>query len=322
MFKDIIGQDNALKALKNILSQKRTRGSYLFLGPDGTGKRSVAIEFAKSINCEKNTDIEPCDNCVSCKKIGTFNHPDFFNIAPEGASGSIKIDKIRDIIYQASLKPYESRKRIFVVNDAERMTAEAQNALLKVLEEPPANHILILTSSNISGMLPTVISRCRIIKFYCIEKNRIKEYLVEHGTAEKDALFFSRMSMGSMARAVDLRDRDVISERDSVINDFFVSKEVLFYEDVLGEYAGGNAEELIGILLSWYRDLLLSKFTDDREVLLNIDRSEELFSYASSFTGEKLEKDINTITETLGYIRANMNPKTALFNMALELKRG
>lgn len=318
-FEKIIGQDRALRSLKNIIVQDRLRGSYLFLGPDGVGKRTTSIEFAKAVNCER--EKEDC-NCACCKKIDSANHPDVFIIHPEGESGSIKIGKIRDIIYQASLKPYEAKKRVFIINDAEEMTEEAQNALLKVLEEPPRNHILILTASNIAGLLPTVLSRCRVLRFYSLGQEYIRKFLQQEGIDESEALLFSHMAMGSLGRAMEFVDKDIITRRDSVVNNFFFRKSVLLRESVLKEESSSDTEESLYMLLCWYRDLLVSKFTGEGSALLNIDKAAEISSYGSRFTEEKLQRDLLNIIKTIDCIRRNANPKIALFNMAVELKRG
>jgi len=320
-FKDIIGQDIAIRSLKNIIQKDQVRGSYLFLGPEGVGKRTTAIEFAKAINCEKR-GMDPCDNCSSCKKIVSLNHPDVFTIYPEDSSYSIKIEKIRGLIYQGSLKPYEARKRVFIIVAAEEMTEEAQNAFLRLLEEPSQNHILILTASNVAGLLPTVCSRCRSLKFYSLTKAQIQDILEKHDIDEKEALLFSHMAMGSLGRALDFKEKTLIAQRDRVLNDFFFRKSALLREDVLKSEVLGDVEESLYMLLCWYRDLLVSKFTGLRQGLLNIDRSEEIASYARRFSKEKLQKDLLNIMNTIEYIRRNVNPKIALFNMAVELKRG
>lgn len=320
-FERIIGQDIAVKALRNIIRHGQARGAYLFTGPDGVGKRTAAIEFAKALNCEQG-DGDACDACASCKKIDSMNHPDVFVARPEGASFSIKIGTIREIIYQASLKPYEGKKRIFIINDAEAMTEEAQNAFLKLLEEPPLNHIFILTGSNMAGFLPTVLSRCKALKFYSLSRGMIRDFLKAREAGEEEAILFSHMAMGSLGRALDFKEKNIIAQRDQTINDFFFRKSALLREDVLAEHIQKDTEESLYMLLCWYRDLLVSKFTEDVDRVLNIDRTREIFSYAARFSKEKLQKDILNIMDTMDYIGRNVNPKIALFNMAVELKRG
>lgn len=319
-FKDIVGQERVIKTIKKILAEELVSGAYLFQGPDGVGKRTAGIEFAKAVNCERAGEGEFCD-CASCRKINSGNHPDVFIVYPEGTSDSIKIEEIRNIRYEASLKPYEGKKRVFIINDSEKMTEEAQNAFLKLLEEPFQSHIFILTSSSIGGLLPTVLSRCKTLKFTSLTKDEIKKFLSERNFGEKDIELFSHMAMGSIGRAITLKEKNVISQRDRALNDFFFRKSALFRENVLNEEASGDIEETLYMLLCWYRDLLVSKFTKDTATLLNIDRSEEIFSYSERFSEARLEKGLSDIIDTIGHIRKNINPKIALFNMAVELKR-
>jgi len=319
--KDIIGHDRVVRLLKSIVENDRLSGAYLFLGPEGVGKGAASIEFAKVINCE-NKGIDACEECVSCRKIKSLNHPDVFIIQKGKESRFIKIDRIRDIAYQASLKPYEARKKIFIIIDAEDMNEEAQNALLKMLEEPRANQVFILTSSMISGILPTVISRCKVIKFNLLSQAQIRELLIKkQGLDETEAELFSRMALGSPARAIGFKQKDEVRERDRMLNDFFFRKRAIFREELCDEKKYDNLEKSLGMLLSWYRDLLVSKYTEDKNIFLNVDRIEEIFSYSARFSTNKIERDMSSVIKAINYIKRNVNPKMALFNMALELER-
>jgi len=320
-FTNIIGQDRAVRLLHGIISGDQAGGSYLFIGPRGVGKRTASIEFAKAVNCEKK-DVDACEECISCGKINSSNHPDVFILRKEKDSSFIKIDKIRDIIYQASLKPYEAGKKIFIINNAEDMNEESQNALLKILEEPRENQIFALTTSRISGILPTVISRCKAVKFNLLSQPRIQRFLIEkRGFNESEAILFSHMALGSLGRAIAFKENDEIRERDKMLNDFFFRKRALFREEVCDEKKYADLEESLQMILSWYRDLLVSKFTEDKDVFLNADRIDEVFSYSARFSAAKLESDISSVMQTINYVRRNVNPKMALFNMALELER-
>ncbi|MEK7868018.1 MAG: DNA polymerase III subunit delta', partial [Candidatus Omnitrophota bacterium] len=205
--KDIVGQDRAIRLLRSMIEKDEIDGSYLFFGPMGVGKRTLSIEFAKAINCEKK-GLDACEECISCGKIKSLNHPDLFIIQKEKESSFIKIDRIRDIIYQASLKPYEARKKIFIITEAEDMNEESQNALLKILEEPRENQVFILATSAVSGILPTVVSRCKAVKFNLLSQSQIQELLIKrHGFNEGEAVLFSHMALGSHGRAAAFKDK-------------------------------------------------------------------------------------------------------------------
>jgi len=319
--RDIVGQDNAVKALNSMLGREDINGAYIFTGPSGVGKFTAGIEFAKAINCDK-PGPDACEECVSCKKINSLNHPDLFIIRKEEGSSFIKIDRIRDVIYQASLKPYEARKKIFIIAEAEDMNEESQNALLKILEEPRENQIFILTTSVVSGILATVFSRCKVVKFNLLSQASVQEILTSRqGFNEEEAVLFSRMALGSPGRAIAFKKNDQIRERDRMLNDFFLRKRAIFREEVCDDKKYNDLDASLGMLLSWYRDLLVSKFTQDRDIFLNLDRIEEIFSYSARFSAEKIERDISSVMKAINYIKRNINPKMALFNMALELER-
>ncbi len=321
MVKDIAGQDSAIRMLRGMIERDQVNGTYLFAGPDGVGKRTAAVEFAKAINCETK-GIDACGECASCRKIDSLNHPDVSIIQKEKGSNFIKIDRMRDVIYQASLKPYESRKKIFIITDAEDMNEESQNAVLKILEEPRENQVFILTSSRISGILPTIISRCKIIKFNLLGRDAICELLVNrHGFSESEAVLFSHMSFGSIGRAIAFKEKEAIRERDRMLNDFFLRKRAIFREEACDDKKYSDLEGSLYLLLSWYRDLMVSKFSDDKDIFFNTDRMAEILSYSARFSAKKIERDMYSVIKAINYLRQNVNPKMALFNMALELER-
>lgn len=320
-FTNIIGQDRAVHVLKVIIEHNEAAGAYLFTGPDGIGKAMTAIEFAKALNCEKN-QTDACDECASCKKIRSGNHPDVFIVEPREDSRVIKIDEIRDIIYATSLKPYEGRTKIFILRDAERMTEESSNALLKVLEEPPQNQVFILTTCRISAMLPTIISRCRVLRFNILDREDSRRLLIErHNFSDEEAVLFSHLAMGSPGIAIHFKEENLLKQRDQVLNDFFFRKRALFSEDILDEKKYIDTEDVLFILLCWYRDMLVSKLNASKDIFLNADKEEGIVSYANGFSQKELENNIMAIIKTMGYIRRNVNPKMALFNMILELAR-
>jgi DNA polymerase-3 subunit delta' len=307
--------------LQGIIDRKEVDGAYLFVGPDGVGKRSASLEFAKAVNCEKK-GMDACDECVSCKKINSLNHPDVFIIQREKDSSFIKIDKMRDVIYQAGLKPYEARKMTFIITEAEEMNEEAQNAILKILEEPRENQIFILTTSRVSGILATVVSRCKAVKFSPLSQAQIQELLIKRRNFnEADAVLFSHMSFGSIGRAIAVKEKGGIMERDRMLNDFFFRKRAIFREEACDDKKYPDMDRSLEMLLSWYRDLLVSKFIDDRNIFLNADKADDILSYSARFSAEKIERDMYSVMKTMNYVRRNINPKMALFNMALELER-
>lgn len=303
-FKDIKGQEGAIKALKSIISKGKIIRGFLFLGPEGVGKRMAALNFAKAINCEKD-DLDSCDQCLSCKKIDALNHPDVFLIQRESKDSSIKIDTIRNIIYQSSLKPFEADYKIFIIIDAWALTEEATNSLLKILEEPPKNQIFIMTTTDISRVFPTIVSRCQIVRFSRLNIEIIRYLLVERfGLEENLASLLAHISGQNLSRALELKDKDLVGLRDLALEQAKVGFEAFKDREML--------EGILIFLLNYYRDILFLKFQDEPSSLINIDRYQKLFSDSRRISAEDIESNLNLILTTLDYIRNNINPRLAL----------
>lgn len=202
-FKDIIGNEDVKDYLIKSVNNKNILHSYLFLGTDGIGKLLVAKEFAKKILCLNNTEDKTC-TCKSCTCFNGKNHPDYYIINEEGES--IKIDTIRNITEKAFEKPILSDKKVYIINDFEKMTKEAQNCLLKTLEEPPEFVVIILISSNENIILNTIKSRCMTIKFHNIDDKDLLEYaknILEYENISENLL---KSFDGSIGKAIKLKD--------------------------------------------------------------------------------------------------------------------
>ncbi|MFC1485024.1 DNA polymerase III subunit delta' [bacterium] len=184
-FGEIIGQERAISILKNAKTAEKISHAYIFAGPIGVGKKRVALEFAKWLNCMELETSGPCDSCRSCKKVNNLQHPEIRVYEEEKAN--ISIQKVREIQRDIQYKRTESKYRVVIIDEAEKLTLEAANCFLKALEEPPEGTIIILVTSSISGMLKTIISRCQIIRFknlsfdekIAILKN-LTDYSLEH----------------------------------------------------------------------------------------------------------------------------------------------
>lgn len=207
MFDKIIGNDLTKETLIKSVKLEKTSHSYLFVGIDGIGKKMIAKEFAKMLMCLDENKY--CNKCKSCIEFDTNNNPDFFYIEPDG--NSIKIEQIREAQRKVAEKPVISNKKIFIINDAEKMTVEAQNCLLKTLEEPPEYITIILITSNENNLLTTIKSRCTIQYFNKITDEELKKYLQE----ESIDLNILDMASGSIGKALKLKDK---SENFEIIN--------------------------------------------------------------------------------------------------------
>jgi DNA polymerase-3 subunit delta' len=204
---DILGQDLAKRMLSAHLAAGKAAGAYLFAGPEGVGKRRLALELAKALNCPADAS-GPCDTCVTCQQITKGTHPDLHRVAPSGASNQIKIDDVRHVLGRIALRPYSARVQVAILEGAERLTEEAANSLLKSLEEPTASTVFLLTTDQLSHCLPTIISRCQVIRCQPLPADTVERILVDrHGCDPQIASVTARLSQGSVSRALELAGR-------------------------------------------------------------------------------------------------------------------
>lgn len=202
MFEKIIGNDNKKQQLKKSIENNQISHSYLFIGIEGIGKKLLATEFAKAILCLG--DNKYCNNCKSCIEFDGNNNPDFLYIEPDG--NSLKIEQIREMQKKVQEKPIISNKKVYIINDADKMTLEAQNSLLKTLEEPPEFATIILIGTNENAFLATIKSRCMIIHFNQIADNKMIEYLNSQGI-ENITKNMLELFQGSIGKALELKDK-------------------------------------------------------------------------------------------------------------------
>lgn len=203
MFENILGNDQIKNMLKQAIDKKKISHSYLMIGTEGIGKRLLATEFAKAILCLSENKI--CNNCKSCIEFDSNNNPDFLCLEPEG--NSIKIEQIRELQKRIQEKPIISTKKVYIINDAELMTTEAQNCLLKTLEEPPEFATIILIGSNENAFLTTIKSRCMILHFNQIEDFLLKKYLKENYQIKDITKNMLDLFQGSIGKAISLKDK-------------------------------------------------------------------------------------------------------------------
>ena len=254
-FKEILGQEIPVSILKNSLKAKRVAHAYLFLGEEGVGKKLAALNLAKVLNCEKSSG-DACDCCVSCQKIERFLHPDVKWLEPDGFSRTIKLEHILELQREIYLKPFEGRKKIFVLLEAERMNREAANAFLKTLEEPPGESILILISTSSDKLLPTIKSRCQTVRFSLIPEKLVEKLLREKLDCEADeARNLSLISGGRPGEAVRLKKEGVFAEKEKIL-DLVLDKN----EDVL-DIAGRMVK-----IWDEHKKNLESKYSKDSKV--------------------------------------------------------
>jgi DNA polymerase-3 subunit delta' len=316
-FAKIRGQDSALSFLKASLKNNRLSHAYIFCGPEGSGKFLAALNFAKAIMCQNALSCEPCDKCPSCKKIDAKSHPDLFVLRPEKEGGSVKIDDIRQLIKDIYLKPFEAKKKIYIIDEAQSMKHEAANALLKTLEEPPTDSTLILITDNLKSLFHTIVSRSQVVRFYPLKADVIKDILIkEHALEEYKAHVLSKLASGRLGEAVKYKDDNLFQNRSLIINK--VSKRSLS-ELSFDELPKQDLKLCLNIMLTWFRDILSAKAGVDDSMLVNIDKKDMISSEAGKLSFEYLEDIINNIILTLGYLDQNANAKLAMNVLNLKI---
>ncbi|MFA5500507.1 MAG: DNA polymerase III subunit delta' [Candidatus Omnitrophota bacterium] len=316
-FAKIRGQDNALSFLKASLKNNRLSHAYIFCGPEGSGKFLAALNFAKAIMCQNALSCEPCDKCPSCKKIDAKSHPDLFVLRPEKEGGSVKIDDIRQLIKDIYLKPFEAKKKVYIIDEAQSMKHEAANALLKTLEEPPTDSMLILITDNLKSLFHTIVSRSQVVRFYPLKADVIKDILIkEHALEEYKAHVLSKLASGRLGEAVKYKDDNLFQNRSLIINK--VSKRSLS-ELSFDELPKQDLKLCLNIMLTWFRDILSAKAGVDDSMLVNIDKKDMISSEAGKLSFKYLEDIINSIILTLGYLDQNANAKLAMNVLNLKI---
>lgn len=313
-FNKIIGHEEQISYLKKIIRDNTNASSYLFTGPEAIGKKITAVNFAKALNCLNFKD-DICDECASCKKIDSFNFPDLHIIKPSGKGSAIKIDTVREIRREAYLKPYEGKFKVFIIDDADNLTQESQNALLKILEEPPSRTVFILITRLHHRITGTIRSRCHILRFKAISAEEISDFLVKTYFLKREkALFLSKFSGGKIGEAIKMKDSDMIERKNAIINKI---KNMNMERNCSDK---SILKENLEIMLSWYRDIFVSKTGYDEKFLFNIDRKDDILREANKFKEENLENIINKLITLNSYIDANVNPKIVMDALLSEVE--
>lgn len=315
-FRDIKGQDRAATFLKRSIANDRVAHAYIFLGPRGVGKFTTALNFAKALNCQKPADNEPCEVCASCRKIQTFNHPDLFIAKLEKDETSIKIERIRQLIKDIGMKPYEGRKKVYIIDGADLMTQESSNALLKTLEEPPSDSVMILIAENLGLLFHTIVSRSQIVRFFALKPEIVTEILVkEHALDAQHAHILAHLSSGRLGEALAYAQPAFFDRRSAVIDGLL--KRTLFD----GEFDGGRKDIYItlDIMLTWYRDILVAQAGLDDKMLFNIDKKDAIYDAAKRLDAGYVLSAIRHIIETGSSLDQNANQKLAMNVLGLHI---
>jgi DNA polymerase III subunit delta' len=342
MFSSISGHRRLLALLARAIAHERLPPSLLFAGPSGVGKRRTAIAVAATLNClnSRRADhgvhatapaIDACGACASCRRIARGVHPDIIMVEP-GDSGSIKVEQVREVIERAAYRPFEARRRVVIVDEADAMMASAQSALLKTLEEPPSASVFVLVSSRPDALLPTVISRCPRLRFGPLSAPDVAAVLVrDHEYDEADAHAAAADAGGSVGRALEIGTTGAMDAREAaqrLLQQAARISDPVRRLEIARDLSAGKAtpaverERLAACLratASLLRDISILSVGADARVLANTDIRGTLDALSRTFDAERAASAHTAVDEALTALDRNASPKVVADWLAVHL---
>jgi len=323
-FGQIIGHESIIQHLQNAIASHKVSHAYILHGEEGMGKKLLASTFAKTLQCEEGGIIS-CNRCKSCMQVASGNHPDILRVTHE--KYSIGVEDIRlQLNADIQVKPYSSPYKIYIIEDADKLTEQAQNALLKTIEEPPEYAITILLVSNISVILPTILSRCVLLNLKPVDKQTIKEFLMEsHQVPDYMAEVAAAFSGGNVGKAIKYASSEEFEKMKSdVLNILKFIDGMELYELIsslkLLTANKNNIDDYIDLMVLWYRDVLMFKATMDPDLLLYREELTFIMNQANIRSYQGIEKIISAMEKAKIRLKANVNFEIAIELMLLTIK--
>ena len=319
-FADIVGQEQLKEHLENAIKMNKVSHAYIINGERSAGKEFIAKTFSMALQCENRQDYEPCQECHSCRQALSGNHPDIVFITHE-KPGTIGVDDIRSQINNdVVIKPYSGPKKIYVMNEGEKMTVQAQNALLKTLEEPPEYAVILILTSNVETLLPTILSRCVVLNMKPVRNDQIKKFLMENmeipDYKADICVAFARGNVGKARLLAKSEEFDKVKEEAITLLKYIGEmelNEVVAAIKKINEYKF-DVNDYLDILSIWYRDVLLFKATHDVNHLIFREEIQYIKKVADKSTYEGIEKIIDALEKSKQRLNANVN-----FDLTIEL---
>ena len=337
-FRAIIGHRRLLGLLSRAVAQDTLPPSLLFAGPRGVGKRRTAIALAETVNCTEPTVVDSlsrdaCGTCASCRRIARGVHPDVLVVEP-GDMGSIKIEQVRDVIDRAGYRPFEGRRRVVIIDEADAMVDAAQNALLKTLEEPPPSSVFVLISAMPDALLPTVLSRCQRLRFGELSATEVAEALMrDHEYEEAEARAAAADADGSIGRALAAASSDLADAREMARRVLEQTARVTDPSrrlDLARELTpagrvktpAAEREELaacLRALASLLRDIGLLGAHRETDALANADLAPQLRALTNAYGSDRTVRAYSVVDQALAALAGNASPKVVADWLVLQL---
>ena len=318
-FKDVVGHKDILKYISSAVENNRVSHAYILNGERGSGKKMLANLFAMTLLCETG-DNKPCGKCHSCKQAESGNHPDIIRVTHEKPN-SISVDDIRTQVNNTvDIKPYQGPYKVYIIPQADMMTPQAQNAILKTIEEPPSYAVFLLLTENAETLLPTINSRCVMLKLRNIKDTLIKKYLMENlEIPDYKADMCTAFAQGNMGRAIMLANSDHFNEireeavqllkhiSEMELNEIVAAvKNISVYKLEITDY--------LDIIMIWYRDVLLYKATKEIDKVVFKDQLQSIKEQARKSSYEGIELILESLEKAKARLKANVN-----FDLVMEL---
>jgi DNA polymerase-3 subunit delta' len=323
---NLVGHEWAVDMLKKHVIHGTMRHAYLFAGPPGLGRRTLALRFAQALNCQTPTEPGvPCGECRDCKQIASMQHADLTIIQADAEGGTMKVEQIRDVRKTLTYKPYQSKYRVAIFLRFHEANDSAANALLKTLEEAPSYVVLILTADNPEQLLPTIVSRCEVLRLRALNVNEVQSALEDKGYEARQSKLIAHISGGRFGYARHLLEREsMLDERDARLNDLqtLISAsrvEKFAYADKLAKDKDSMRQAIL-IWLSYWRDVML-RTAQAETPLVNVDRNMEIEDVASRMDLSSARRVVSGLENTLEKMERNVNPRLLAEVLLLDLPK-
>jgi DNA polymerase-3 subunit delta' len=311
---NLVGNEWAVEMLRQQITHGTTRHAYLFAGPSGVGRRTLALRLAQALNCTQPIEPGiPCGQCRDCKQIEAMQHPDLNIIQADSEGGTLKVDQVREARRTLTLKPYQSKYRVTLFLRFQQANDSAANALLKILEEAPSYVVLVLTTDYPEQLLPTIVSRCEVLRLHSLSLDKVESFLSERGANQDQARLIAHISGGRLGYALRLlQDPSSLEFRNEKLNEaqsFTAASRVdkFSYAEKLSKDKDAMRDVLL-LWLSYWRDVLLSA-GESSVPLANIDRTKEIKSLAEHVSMSEVRGVVSRLENSLSQLEASVNAR-------------